>query len=321
MRVFPDAVGPMVSWLRVEAVPGVRRALVAYGGRRCSGSPPTPPSDARLAALRRRLSSFEKLYATVAGVRAVTRVLQRCSPISAAPNVDGRMSGSRRRRGTRSRAGIVWYDVLTRRTPPPGCRCCTTKIAEVPQKWGCHEARDWVGDPGCDDGTAEAGTLDRATPGSEHVSRVELSPRRPTAAGCQLTLRLHTAYGRCASARTACDHGGVDAGATHGRHPYAAVIRTQGAVSDPLSRYPTAVPATLSMASLRSPTTPQWSALTVTGQRRIVFTPPVADRSPTWGAPLPPAPPVRRRRWEEVTDVAALVAPERCAGGARVPLR
>ncbi|MBP7797022.1 MAG: HAD family hydrolase [Thermoanaerobaculaceae bacterium] len=67
MRVFPDAVGPMVSWPRVEAVPGVRRALVALRRQAVLGlATNAADSDAGeiWAALRRaRLSSyFEKLY-------------------------------------------------------------------------------------------------------------------------------------------------------------------------------------------------------------------------------------------------------------------
>ena len=67
MRVFPGAAGPMVGWPRVEAVPGVRRALAALRPHATLGiATNAADSDAAeiRAALRRvRLSScFERLY-------------------------------------------------------------------------------------------------------------------------------------------------------------------------------------------------------------------------------------------------------------------
>ncbi len=67
MRVFPGAVGPMVHWPRVEAVPGVRRALVALRPQAVLGlatnAADSDAAEIRAALVRVRLSSyFEKLY-------------------------------------------------------------------------------------------------------------------------------------------------------------------------------------------------------------------------------------------------------------------
>lgn len=67
MRVFPGAVGPMVSWPRVEAVPGVRRALVALRPHAVLGiatnAADSQAAEIRAALRRVRLSSyFAKLY-------------------------------------------------------------------------------------------------------------------------------------------------------------------------------------------------------------------------------------------------------------------
>lgn len=79
MRVFPEAVGPMVGWERVEAVPGVRQALSALRSQALLGlatNAADSEAAAICAALRRvRLSSyFEKIYCfRTLGVRKPTR--------------------------------------------------------------------------------------------------------------------------------------------------------------------------------------------------------------------------------------------------------
>lgn len=67
MRVFPGAVGPMVHWPRVAAVPGVRRVLEALRPQAVLGlaTNAADSDEAEIRAALRRVwlsSYFEKLY-------------------------------------------------------------------------------------------------------------------------------------------------------------------------------------------------------------------------------------------------------------------
>ena len=67
MRVFPESRGPMASWPRVEAVPGIRQALRALRPHAVIGlatnAADSEPGEIRAALGRVRLSaSFEKIY-------------------------------------------------------------------------------------------------------------------------------------------------------------------------------------------------------------------------------------------------------------------
>lgn len=79
MRVFPDAVGPMVSWPHVAAVPGVRQALAALRPHAVLGlatNAADSDADEIRAALRRvRLAAcFDKVYCyRLLGVRKPAR--------------------------------------------------------------------------------------------------------------------------------------------------------------------------------------------------------------------------------------------------------
>ena len=171
-------------------------------------------------------------------------------------------------------------------------------------------------------GTAEAGTLGPSNAGFEHgLAGWELLAKgRPTAA--RVSADPAVAHGGTGSLRlecaTACE---ATVASTPVRltvgHPYRlrGVIRTQGAVSDPLSRYPTAVPATLSMASF--PFTNHAPAVGADSDWTAVETVFIATRGEDRvQLHLGRNGTATGTAWfddvtvEEVTDVAALVAPE-----------